>query len=439
MMEHVSVIVRNTFIEVELPADPISVRRASSLPHKWRARDNAESLIGAGTRLAITNVDGGIETIQTNSQPAVNSSMSTVPMAIPDQSAGKSQNEIVPEIPLSLHQIDRNNCAVRLNALDLCVPQKRASRRASVSAAQESPKGMIIRARSSKHKSRNRSASSDRSVYSGGSHSTASTGSGSATISSGSSHLVCVDSPTNDGTLDGGSSLLLSDKTIVLPAGVDHVSGSRRSRRRRATARRAAEPGQLRVHAPFFEPAAAPISQQGCPLSNEMFDMLAVAQASVLSCPHVLSVQIVKPISHQTRETSIVVSFHPGKVWAHDVGTLAKNAFLEAAGKSEQAFILGYAVDPFIDQSDVGFTATIGSVPVDRQHTICWDFWQKGFCQRCSTCRWCHPVSSDLMDVKFVFEPAQVPLQQSLSSWMGPGFQVDSWRTSSNGWTDCRA
>lgn len=218
---------------------------------------------------------------------------------------------------------------------------------------------------------------------------------------------------------------------------VPHVSCSRRSRRRRAAARKTAEQAQLRIHAPAFQPVAL-ATQQGCSLSNEMMDMISVAQASVLSCPHVLSVQIVKPVLQEARVISIVVSFHPGKVWEHDVRTLAKNAFLEAAEKSQQVFILGYGVEPFIDECHAGFTSTIGSVPVDRQHAICWDFWQKGFCQRLSTCRWCHPVSSDLMDVKFVFEPAQVPVQQFHSLWNGLGCDVDS-RCAPAGWMACSA
>jgi hypothetical protein len=257
---------------------------------------------------------------------------------------------------------------------------------------------------------------------------------GSATSDAGS-FPASVESPSNAVGLERMTPLPSPDNTNV----VAHVSGSRRSRRRRAAARKTAEQGQLRIHAPLFQPVALP-TQQACPLSNEMMDMVSVAQASVLSCPHVLSVQIVKPVLQEARVTSIVVSFHPGKVWEHDVRTLAKNAFLEAAEKSQQIFILGYGVEPFIDDCQDGFTATIGSVPVDRQQTICWDFWQKGFCQRLSTCRWCHPKAdgSDMMDVKFVFEPAQVPVQQLHSFWNGPGCHVDS-RCAPVNWMACSA
>merc|ERR1712070_1205873 len=166
--------------------------------------------------------------------------------------------------------------------------------------------------------------------------------------------------------------------------------------------------------------------------------MISVAQALILSCPYVVSAQIVKPDSTQTVATNIVISYHAGKVWAHDVRTLAKHAFLQASEKSEQAFILGYGLDPFMDENDSGFAATIGCVPVDQQHATCWDFWQKGFCQRLSTCRWCHPVSSDLMKVNFVFEPAHLPVQQVQSFWSGLGCDVDS-RCAPAGWMACSA
>jgi len=224
-----------------------------------------------------------------------------------------------------------------------------------------------------------------------------------------------------------------------MPDETSCVSGSRRSRRRRAAARKAAEQeeqGQLRIHAPLFKPAVPPTSS----FPAAMFDVVSIAQASVFSCPHVSSVQIVKPESRQTMVTSIVVSFHPGKVWAHDVRTLAKNALLEAAGKSEQIFILGSGVDAFFEDSDLGFTATIGRVPVDCQHSICWDFWQKGFCQRLSTCRWCHPVSSELMDVNFVLQPTQVPAQVPShvhSFWNDQTCQVDSWCAPRSCWMVC--
>lgn len=439
-MEHMSVIVRNTFIEIERPADPSSARRASSLPHEWRVRDSL-ILISASTRLAITtNADDEAEVMQINLQSAANSSASTAPAVIATQSSGKAHKPAVPQVPASLLQMSRNNCAVRLNALDLFVPEMRKSGRARVSATQVSPKDLVVRSRSNL-KSRSRSASSDRSGCSCNSLGTGSTGSGSDMsngVSSGSSVSATV-SPSNVGRAGVVIPMPSPDKTAAMPEEIDHVSGSRRSRRRRAAARKAAKEGQLRVHAPLFQPVGASISQETGALSNEMFDMISGAQASVLSCPHVLSVQIVKPDSQQTGATTIMVSFHPGKVWAHDVRTLMKNAFLEAAEKSEQVFILGYGAAPFSDESDVGFTATIASVPVDHQHAICWDFWQKGFCQRLSTCRWCHPVSSDLMDVKFVVEPAQLPQLQVQPFLVVPACQVDSWCAPASCWMGCSA
>lgn len=427
-MEHVSVIVRNTFIEIERPADPASARRSVSLPHAWRFRDYADSLISACTRLAIPNAVDQSETPHVDSQSAANSSISTV----------KPQEPLAPQIPaeVKLFHMERNSCAMRLNALDLFVPRPRASGRVGSSASQVAPKGPMISASLCNVRSRSRSASSDESRCSGNSFGSKTTGCGSGSdmgsaTSDAGSLPTSVESPSNAVRVESVTPVPSPNDSQV----VAHVSGSRRSRRRRAAARKTAEPGQLRIHAPVFQPVAHPM-QQTCPISNETMDMVSVAQASILSCPHVVSVQIVKPVLPETRATSIVVSFHPGKVWERDVRTLAKNAFLEAAEKSQQVFILGYGVEPFVEDRHDGFTATIGSVPVDRQHAICWDFWQKGFCQRLSTCRWCHPGSSDLMDVKFVFEPAQVPVQQPQSFWNGPGCLVD-FRCAPANWMAC--
>jgi len=435
------VIVRNTFIEIERPADTASVRRSSSLPHAWRFRDHVDSLISACTRLAIPDAVDQTRALQIEQQSGVDSSISTVPTVLHASAALKAEKLLAPQKPVSLQipaekimfHVDRNACAMRLNALDLFVPQQNKPRHVGASVTQVAPRRPQIGTTLSSSRCRSSSASSDKSRCSGNSLGTKTTGCGSGSD---------MGSATSDaGSFPAGAESPSNAKIDrVTPPSPDnaiavaHVSGSRRSRRRRAAARKAAEQAQLRIHAPAFQPNVL-CNQQRCPLTNEMMDMISVAQASVLSCPHVLSVQIVKPVVHETRMTSIVVSYHPGKVWEHDVRTLAKNAFLEAAEKSQQVFILGHGVEPFVDECQFGFTATIGSVPVDCQHAICWDFWQKGFCQRLSTCRWCHPVSSDLMDVKFVFEPAQALVQQQPQQqqhqqlpcfWNGAGFHVDS-------------
>lgn len=433
-MEHVTVIVRNTFIEIQQPADPSSARRASSLPRLWRIRDHADSLIGACTRLAISNADELSEATHIHTQFAVNSSISTVPTAAPTQSSDNTRKPTVTEDP-TLLEMKSDNSAMRGDVLDLFLAEKQASVRAEASVTQASTKGVRTCTRSLDLKSRSRSASSDRSSCSGNSHGTGSTSCDSGDLGSGmsssSSFFVSV---------DGAPSLPPPNSPVAVPEETNYVSASRRSRRRRAAARKAAEQaeqGRLRIHAPFFQPAVLPKSQQASPFSTDMFDMVSVAQTLILSCPHVLSVQIVKPDSNQTMATNIVVSYHAGKVWARDVRSLAKNAFLEAVEKSEQVFILGYGFDPFMDESDLGFASSIGCVPVDRQHAICWDFWQQGFCQRLSTCRWCHPVSSDLMNVNFVFEPALLPVQQVQFFLSGPACPVNSLGAAASSWMGC--
>jgi hypothetical protein len=82
---------------------------------------------------------------------------------------------------------------------------------------------------------------------------------------------------------------------------------------------------------------------------------------------------------------------------AQAILALLKSTLLESAASSQSTYIVGYLATPFCAVGDSSFRCTIAKVP--NGANACWDFYQKGFCPRPSSCRWCHPEGSDLMTV----------------------------------------
>jgi len=86
----------------------------------------------------------------------------------------------------------------------------------------------------------------------------------------------------------------------------------------------------------------------------------------------------------------------PDALWAF---SLAKDALLNSAEQSENTYILGYGARPFNNLDALSFSANIACVPVDHRNTACWETYEKGFCPRCTACRWDHPAEADMMRV----------------------------------------
>lgn len=145
---------------------------------------------------------------------------------------------------------------------------------------------------------------------------------------------------------------------------------------------------ELDSRAAAFDPGASP--------DAGVHGLLAAIRAALSEDPCVLSVHLVE--SAMGGISAITVT--PG-AWgdACRVLELAQGAVLEAAEGSEDAYVLGYAAQPFEAFGDAGFRAWIGRMPAECEATACWDFYQKGFCPRRATCRWCHPPASDLMQL----------------------------------------
>merc|ERR1719247_2689079 len=68
--------------------------------------------------------------------------------------------------------------------------------------------------------------------------------------------------------------------------------------------------------------------------------------------------------------------------------TLAKNAIFNATSRSNTAYIMGYAGNPFATKEH-GFVAILGDMQDETR--ACWDFYSKGMCTRDCGCRWEHP------------------------------------------------
>jgi hypothetical protein len=119
---------------------------------------------------------------------------------------------------------------------------------------------------------------------------------------------------------------------------------------------------------------------------------------------HVSDVQLADGTLTQTGKVVMTVSLPADVAEINDVSGMIKSTLLEAAGQSQCTYILGYATDPFDDMDDGGFRARIGCIPCEQEDSICWDTYQKGFCPRLSSCRWCHPKQSDLVTLEVVLE-----------------------------------
>jgi len=79
--------------------------------------------------------------------------------------------------------------------------------------------------------------------------------------------------------------------------------------------------------------------------------------------------------------------------------SMAKDALLTSAARSENTYILGYGTRPFNNLDTYSFSANICVVPQAHKNTACWDTYEKGYCPRCTTCRWDHPGEIDTMRV----------------------------------------
>lgn len=76
-----------------------------------------------------------------------------------------------------------------------------------------------------------------------------------------------------------------------------------------------------------------------------------------------------------------------------------KTALLQAAERTQSAYILGYSTRPFKDISALSFKTWIALLPIEHQDIACWESFEKGFCPRGGSCCWCHPHRSSMVQL----------------------------------------
>jgi len=152
---------------------------------------------------------------------------------------------------------------------------------------------------------------------------------------------------------------------------------------------------KLTSKARLFEPVSA--------LPRDMRLVLTAAQASLSGHPKLTNVHMSDGSLGGT--TRISASYKKHSITVCELVkalSVVKMALLDAAAKSTETYILGYEKNPFIDHlatGPAGFNTKLGAVPAMQEDTTCWDTYQKGYCPRQSTCRWCHPCESDFANV----------------------------------------
>lgn len=131
--------------------------------------------------------------------------------------------------------------------------------------------------------------------------------------------------------------------------------------------------------------------------------VIAAAQMALGVCPQVFGVERCDGTMGTITTLSAQVQDGPSPAAEASQSALeaAKAALLATASLSQNVYVIGYLTEyPFEDFEDgTGFAASLGFVTRAQEDTACWDTFQKGFCPRRTTCRWCHPAQSDLVRV----------------------------------------
>lgn len=129
----------------------------------------------------------------------------------------------------------------------------------------------------------------------------------------------------------------------------------------------------------------------------ELVAVISSAAQTIASAPDIVDVQVTSGGMGGT--TTIVAQSSSSNPDPQCVFTLTKDMMLQTAEHSTNTYILGYGGNPFNNLDQLSFSANICCVPAAHENTACWDFYEKGYCPRCTTCRWDHPSETDIMRV----------------------------------------
>lgn len=118
--------------------------------------------------------------------------------------------------------------------------------------------------------------------------------------------------------------------------------------------------------------------------------IMRVATAAITALMAHPAVQgAVRVLEDHTGWACQVEVLHPGAHALNEVLECAKANLLEAAGSSNDIYVMGYEATPFQTKPD-GFEATLGVMQDESQ--ACWDSYTSGSCCRGVRCRWQHPT-----------------------------------------------
>lgn len=152
---------------------------------------------------------------------------------------------------------------------------------------------------------------------------------------------------------------------------------------------------KLNPQARLFQPVVP-----GTPVPQELAAVIGVTSEALRCSPCVHSVDVSGIAMGST--TTLTVRVEPGSLatlGSQRLLSCAKEALLGAAARSQSTYVLGYLARPFKDLGTTGFGAQVGFVTSAQEKVTCWDTYQRGFCPRRATCRWCHPLESDLIQI----------------------------------------
>jgi len=161
---------------------------------------------------------------------------------------------------------------------------------------------------------------------------------------------------------------------------------------------------RLNPEARAFEPCSPS-------LAAEVATVIDAAKLSLMSCEHIMRVKVTEEGASGTCVVAEICDLDSQAFLAHEILSMTQAALLQAAANSQSVYILGYATVPFAEFQEidhVGFKATVGTVQTHQQTTACWDTFQKGFCPRRATCRWCHPSESELVPLSVIVKKFDV-------------------------------
>lgn len=156
---------------------------------------------------------------------------------------------------------------------------------------------------------------------------------------------------------------------------------------------------KLNRKARLFEPISPPFPP-------DMRSVITAAETALRDHPKISNVHVSEGSLGSI--TTIVGTYPTGLsiFYLMRMLTIVKTAILDAAGKSAETYVIGYANEPFSNVGRSGFSMKMGMVPAEREASICWDTYQNGCCSRRSTCRWCHPSDAELAQVVVMLNEA---------------------------------